>query len=113
MTVRVKSDGATMNHTPGSAVTAGDVIEFTGSVGVAIDDIASGATGALLMRGVVELPKDNNLVITQGDAVYWDATNDEVDKTNTNIPCGIAWTSEVLAATTVQVSLGHGALHES
>ena len=90
----------------GSAVTAGTVIEFADMIGVALGDIAAGATGNLAISEVWELAKDGNLAISQGDQVYWDASNDEVDKTNTNIPCGKAFEGAAEAAATVKVLLG-------
>ena len=100
-------EGKVMPYTnaTGSAITKGTVIEFGAMVGVALGDIANAATGMLAISEVWTLAKEAPLVITQGDQVYWDATNDNVDKTNTNIPCGIAYASAISAATTVQVLL--------
>ena len=82
-----------------------DVDEGGDPIGVALGDILDGATGELAICEVWTLAKEAPLVITQGDQVYWDATNENVDKTNTNIPCGKAYASAVSAATTVQVLL--------
>lgn len=100
-------EGKTMPYTngTGSAIAVGTVIEFTGMIGVALGDIANGATGELAISEVWTLAKETSLVITQGDLVYWDATNNRVDKTNTNIPCGVAYASATTDATTVQVLL--------
>ncbi len=99
--------GGVMPYTnaTGSTITKGTVIEMTAMIGVALSDIANGATGELAISEVWTLAKEAPLVITQGDQVYWDATNDRVDKTNTNIPCGKAFASAASAATTVQVLL--------
>lgn len=113
MTTVVVQDGRTMNYTAGSDVSAGDVIEFAGCIGVALADIASGETGALLMMGVVTLTKETGTAWTQGDALYWDATNNRLDKTNTNIPAGICWEDAASGDATGKVSLIVGALHES
>ena len=40
-----------------------------------------------------------------GGGLYWDATSDSVDKTNTNIPCGLAYTHEIADTPTIQVIL--------
>lgn len=100
-------EGKTLTYTnaTGSTITSGSVVEFTGMIGVALGDIANGASGEVAVCEVWELPKEAPLVITQGDQVYWDATNNNVDKTNTNIPCGKAAASAASAATTVQVLL--------
>lgn len=100
-------EGKTMPYTNGGSttITSGTVVEFTGMVGVSLGDIAAGDQGELAVCEVWELAKEAPLVITQGDQVYWDATNDNVDKTNTNIPCGKAYASAASADTTVQVLL--------
>jgi predicted RecA/RadA family phage recombinase len=97
--------GKTMPYTAGSDITMGTVIEFADMIGVALADIANGATGELAITEVWELAKDDNLAISQGDQLYWDTVNDEVDKTNTNVPCGKAYAAALQAATTVKVLL--------
>lgn len=98
-------EGKTMPYTNGGATTiaAGTVIEFTDMVGVALGDIAPESEGELAVCEVWELAKETPLEINQGDQVYWDAANDRVDKTNTNIPCGKAFATAASGATTVQV----------
>lgn len=99
--------GATMPYTnTGVAIIAKDtVVAFGGMIGITLGAIAVGATGELAISEVWTLPKDNNLAITQGDQLYWDTVNDEVDKTNTNVPCGKAYNSALLAGTEVNVIL--------
>jgi len=97
--------GKTMPYTAGSDITMGTVIEFADMIGVALGDIADGDTGELAITEVWELAKDNALAISQGDQLYWDTVNDEVDKTDTNVPCGKAFADAEEAATTVQVLL--------
>ena len=90
----------------GAAIIAKDtVVAFGGMIGITLGAIAVGATGELAISEVWTLPKDNNLAITQGDQLYWDTVNDEVDKTNTNVPCGKAYNSALLAGTEIQVLL--------
>ena len=98
---------ATMPYTnTGAAIIAKDtVVAFGGMIGITLGAIAVGATGELAISEVWTLPKDNNLAITQGDQLYWDTVNDEVDKTNTNVPCGKAYNSALLAGTEIQVIL--------
>ena len=99
--------GATMPYTnTGVAIIAKDtVIVFGAMIGITLGAIAVGATGELAISEVWTLPKGDNLAITQGDQLYWDAVNDEVDKTNTNVPCGKAYATAAEAATEVQVLL--------
>jgi len=97
--------GKTMPYTAGSDITMGTVIEFADMIGIALADIANGATGELAITEVWELTKETGVTISQGDQVYWDADNNRVDKTNTNIPCGKAWAGAAENATKVQVLL--------
>jgi len=100
-------EGKTLTYTngTGSTIASGTVIEFADMIGVALGDIAAGADGEVAVGEVWELAKEAPLVIAQGDQLYWDATNDNVDKTNTNIPCGKAAAAAASADTTVQVLL--------
>lgn len=99
--------GATMPYTnTGASIIAKDtVIVFGAMIGITLGAIAVGATGELAISEVWTLPKDNNLAITQGDQLYWDTVKDEVDKTNTNVPCGKAYASALQAGTEVNVIL--------
>lgn len=99
--------GDTLTHTnsSGSAIASGDVVVFADMVGVALVDIVDGAQGEVATEEVWELAKETGVAISQGDQVYWDATNNRVDKTDTNVPCGKAWAAAASAATTVQVKL--------
>ena len=113
MTTVVRQDGRTMNYLSAGGVAAGVVIEFASSIGIVVDDIAAGAVGVLLMLGVAELAKETGVVFTQGDALYWDAANNRLDKTNTNIPAGIAWNDVASGVLFAEVSLNAGAMHET
>ena len=88
-----------------TTIAAGTVVELPAMVGIALGDIAAGSSGELAICEVWEIAKEAPLVIAQGDQVYWDATNDNVDKTDTNIPCGKAFAAAASADTTVQVLL--------
>ena len=90
----------------GTTITAGTVIEFADMIGIVLADIGAGKSGNLAISEVWELDKDGALAISQGDQVYWDTVNNEVDKTNTNIPCGKAFETAAEAAATVKVLLG-------
>lgn len=95
----------TWTNGTGAAVAAGTVIVVGTLVGVVLGDVANGAVGEVAIDEVWTLPKEAPLVISQGDAVYWDDTNDRIDKTNTNVYAGKAFAGAVSAATTVQVLL--------
>lgn len=69
-------EGATLNYAnaSGSTITAGSVVVVGNQIGVAVNDIANGASGPLAMEGVFKLPKVSGAVIAQGEDVAWDAS---------------------------------------
>lgn len=103
-------DGDTIQFTTAGAVAIGEVIEFTNMIGVALEAAtASGRSIAVATRGVWQLAKETGVAFTQGQKVYWDAANNRVDATNTNIPCGYAWQAQGSADTTCLVRINEGA----
>lgn len=94
--------GNTTKHTPGSDVTAGDVIVEEDKVLVAKNDIASGVEGEVDTNGEFRWPKTAATAYTQGKPLYWDvadqeATEDADGGTNKKI----GWvTKDALAADT-------------
>jgi len=83
--------GEMIDITLGGTVTKGDVFEGTGAIGVYMDSGVSGDTVPVFIGpGVVELTKETGVVFTQGDLLFWDAANNRLDKTVTNIFAGIA-----------------------
>lgn len=103
-------DGSTGDFTTAGAVANGEVLEFANSIGIAL----AAATGAgqvipVAMEGVWELPKETGVAFTFGQKLYWDAVNNRVDATNTNIPCGLAWRAQGSADTVCLVKINAGA----
>ena len=76
-------DGNAIDYTPGSDVSAGDVVVQGELVGVAKTPIAANALGALAVTGVFDFPKTTGVgeAITVGSKVYWDVA-DQVAKTD-------------------------------
>jgi len=76
-------DGKAIDYTPGSDVSAGDVVVQGDLVAVAKLDIAADTLGALHATGVFDFPKTAGVgeAITAGAKVYWDAA-DGVAKTD-------------------------------
>jgi len=76
-------DPLMVDHTPASAVTAGDVLVLVDSVRVAHLDIEAGRKGALAAGGgVYEGPKaSGDGGWSDGDTIYWDDTNDRFTAT--------------------------------
>jgi len=79
MSVDFVQDGRSFDYTPGSAVTAGDVIVLGDLVCVAKLDIPAGVQGALTVSGVFDFPKATgaSTAIAAGVNVYWDAADTE------------------------------------
>ena len=73
--VKFIHDGDSIDYTPATAVTAGDVIVQGELIGVAKRDIAANALGALTVRGVYDFPKATgaSTAIAAGVNVYWNA----------------------------------------
>lgn len=72
--------GTTVDYTPTSAVSAGDVVVQNNLVGVATRPIAANALGALTVIGVFDFVHDA-VTKSAGEAVYWDADGDPVGGT--------------------------------
>lgn len=102
-------EGKIMTWTNGTeaAVAAGDVVVIGLFVGIALGNIGVGAVGEVAVDEVWEVPKNNNLVIAQGDDLYWDVADGEVNKTaEDNYYMGLAFVAAAQTATTVKVKLG-------
>ena len=103
-------DGKAIDYTPGSAVSAGDVIVQGDLIGVAKLDIAASALGALAIDGVFDLPKatGGGTAITAGAKVYWDAGDSEAKEdaeSGANKYLGKVVAAAADADTTVRVRL--------
>ena len=103
--IRIQT-GDTVDFTPSADVALGEVVPLgTTCVGVAERAIANGVLGSIALTGVFLMTKKAPLVIAFGDRVYWDATNNRIDKTTTNIPCGTCVEAALSAATAAKVRL--------
>ena len=100
-------DGAVLTLTPAAAVASGTGYLFGAALfGVAVNDVASGATGAFLTEGVVEIAKTSALAIAVGDRLYWDATNKVVNLTATaQQHVGVAVEAAANPSSTVKMKL--------
>lgn len=67
-----RQGGATLDYTPGSAVTAGDVVLLGTKVCIAPLDIAASTKGSIATEGVWNVPTTTT-AIALGDRLYWDA----------------------------------------
>ncbi len=99
--------GETIDYTAASAVEYMEVVPMESCIGVAQEPIAAGKTGTVSLAGVYELPAAADLgtgvSISTGDAVFWNTTNENIDKDATGVPAGIAVTAK--SGTSVRVKL--------
>ena len=76
-TAVLRQEGDLLDYSPSVAVAAGDVVVQGDLVGIATNDIAANALGAVNIDDVFRLPKTAGAgtAIGAGLRVYWDATN--------------------------------------
>jgi predicted RecA/RadA family phage recombinase len=106
MTTTFIENGASMTVTLAGTVSSGGVAELADCIGVYATDGVSGDQVTVHMDGVHKLAKETGVAFTAGDMLYWDATNDNLDKTDTNIPAGICWADAASGDTTALVHIG-------
>jgi len=68
----LRYDGRYIRHTPSSAVYGGDVVEVGDMPLIAPVDIPANEEGALDSDGVYDVPNEDGLSGSEGDAIYWD-----------------------------------------
>lgn len=106
MTTKFVTEGCVLDYAAGSNIISGAVVVAGTKVGVALANIASGATGSVQISGVFRLPKLSTDVIGQGAIVYWDTTPGEITTTSAgNTEAGVAYAAAGNGATTVDVLL--------
>jgi len=99
-------EGHVLDYTPGAAVASGAVVVIGVRIGIAVSDIAANATGALRVKGVVELAKLSTDVVAQGALLYWDADDFRLTTTASgNTLAGYAAKAAGNGATTVWLAL--------
>ncbi len=74
MTTTYKQEGKVIQYTASADITAGTVIKMGNILGVALHDIANGATGSVALEGVFSAPKVAAAVIAQGESLTWDVS---------------------------------------
>lgn len=75
--------GEHIDHTPSSAVAAGEVVVIGDTVAVAPRPIAADTSGVVTIEGCFRMPKavGSGTAIAQGVKVWWDAAGTEVTTT--------------------------------
>lgn len=96
----------------GSAVAAGDVVPVGNLIGIAVADIANGASGVLEVTGAWILPAVNNAAFAAGDLLYWDATAKKATKTEAgNAVLGVCLAAKADTGTTCVCLINQGNVH--
>lgn len=78
------NEGDAIDYTPGSGVTAGDVVVQNELVGVVQNDIAANVKGSLRIKGVHRFPcaTGSGTAIAAGKKVYWNASSTTMTETS-------------------------------
>ena len=97
-------DGDLLDHTPASAVAAGEVVVIGSLVGVAPRAIAANALGSLAIEGVWEMPCATGATGAQGSAINWYATSG-VAHASTGTAAGYLAKARAAGDSTVHVKL--------
>jgi len=106
----------TWTNGTGTAVVAGQAVAVGNQVGVACVDIANGASGAVAMEGVFELPKVTGTAWTLGARLLWDVSAAKFDlgtatpATGDISVCCVAWEAAASADAVgyVKINVGVG-----
>lgn len=108
MSATFRHEGVMVDYTPGSAVSAGDVVVQGDMIGVATAAIAANALGQLRVSGVFAFSKSagSTTALTVGAILYWDAGNEVVTSTaSTHKQIGPCVKAASVDDTTVRVLL--------
>ena len=73
--------GSTVNYTNagGSTISAGSVVVMKHCLGIAVADIAAGATGAVAVEGTFTVPKVSAAVFVVGEKLVYDVSASAFD----------------------------------
>lgn len=106
MTTKYVMSGEVIDYVAGSAITSGQVLLIGVRIGVALAPIASGATGAVRVKGIFTIAKLSTDVVAQGAALYWDNTNSRLTTTASgNTLAGYASAAAGNGVTTVEINI--------
>lgn len=89
-----------------AAVASGAMVLIGSRVGVAVADIAAGATGSVQVVGEFTVTKLGTDVVAQGALLYWDNTNKRLTTTSSgNTLAGFATAAAGSGAGTVNIKI--------
>lgn len=101
--------GHSIDYTPDTAVSAGEVIQLPdGRAAVASQDIAAGSLGAVQVSGIVRMAKTTGIVLLPGGKAYWDHSANKVHFKTANdrdFSVGVVMVQAASADTEVDVAL--------
>jgi len=98
-------DGRSLDYTPSSDVSAGDVVVLGGLIGVAKIDIAANKLGALAVEGVFDFAKGAEVIALWSNC-YWDTENQVATTTvGTNAVLGTCVKAAAEGDATVRIRL--------
>lgn len=109
-------EGLTINHTPTSALVAGQMIEINGKAAFACEDIAANTVGAVQIAGHAKI-QAAAVVGNKGDNVWWDEDADPYGGTSgagaitTNPAVGNFWVGTLTNALTATAGEAEVALN--
>lgn len=99
-------DGDRIQFVAGAATVSGAGVKIGVRFGVAVSDVANGATGVAAMEGVFTIPKLSTDVVAQGVLLYWDDVNKRLTVTSAgNTQAGYAQAAAGNGVTTVDIMI--------
>lgn len=105
-----EADWMTYTNSGSTTVAAGSVVVIGDMIGIAVADIAAGATGTVKTKGVFTLAATTNEAYVAGQQLYWKAaTSKLIDDPTGNEKAGRAWAAKASAGTTVAISINDNA----
>jgi predicted RecA/RadA family phage recombinase len=110
-----KGDHIAWVNGSGADVVAGQVVAIGHMIGIAVENIANGATGSVAVEGVFNnIPKVTAAVFVQGEKLIWDASAAKFDDSAATPATGditggaIAWVAGANLETTCTIKLTPG-----
>jgi predicted RecA/RadA family phage recombinase len=104
--------GKVIDFVAAATVVAGQVVRIGQILGVAVNDVANGATGQAHIEGVFTVPKVSAAVIAKGEALTWDASAAAFDDNaatpatgDVTGPPAVAWEAAGNGVTSMAVKL--------
>ena len=106
MTTKYVMSGDVIDYVAPAAIVSGQVLLIGTRIGVALANIANGATGAVRMLGIFTIAKLTTDVVAAGALLYWDNTNFRLTtNASGNTLAGFATAAAGNGVTTVEISI--------